>query len=119
MRELTGRLLRKAGWKVIEARTAASRCSASPSSTPDLIILDLMMPEMDGFEFIDALRARPGWHAIPIVVVTAKDVTDEDRQRLNGSVGQVLRRRRIAGRSCSLPSRQVKCAPAFSVQTVA
>ena len=53
-----------------------------------LILLDLMMPEMDGFEFIGALRASNAWQSIPVVVVTAKDIDENERARLNGSVGQ-------------------------------
>jgi CheY-like chemotaxis protein len=53
---------------------------------PSLILLDLMMPVMDGFEFVMEMRRRDASRAIPIVVVTAKDVTDEERRRLNGDV---------------------------------
>jgi CheY-like chemotaxis protein len=59
---------------------------------PDLILLDLIMPEMDGFKFIEALGTQEAWRSIPIVVVTAKDVTEEDRRRLNGSVEQLLQK---------------------------
>ena len=52
---------------------------------PSLILLDLMMPEMDGFAFLKALRARPDCQAVPVVVLTAKDVTEEDRKRLRGA----------------------------------
>jgi PAS domain S-box-containing protein len=89
-RQLTGRLLRKAGWKVSEANNGRVALQRIAEATPDLIIIDLMMPEMDGFDLIDALRRDSATHSTPIVVVTAKDLTGEDRQRLNGSVGQVL-----------------------------
>ena len=59
---------------------------------PELILLDLMMPEMDGFAFIEALRQHSAWRSIPIVVVTAKDLTPEDRCRLNGYVEQTLQK---------------------------
>ena len=52
--------------------------------------LDLMMPEMNGFEFLEHFRANVSWQHIPIVVVTAKELTDEDRRRLNGGVERVL-----------------------------
>jgi CheY-like chemotaxis protein len=55
-----------------------------------LIILDLMMPEVDGFQFADALRGEPTWRDIPIVVLTAKDITDEDRHRLDSQVVRLL-----------------------------
>jgi CheY-like chemotaxis protein len=51
-----------------------------------------MMPEMDGFDLIDALRRDAATHSTPVVVVTAKEITEEDRQRLNGSVSQVLQK---------------------------
>ena len=49
-----------------------------------------MMPEMDGFEFVAELRHHESWRGIPIVVVTAKDLTAEDRERLSGSVERIL-----------------------------
>ena len=59
---------------------------------PDLILLDLMMPEMDGFEFLAELRALEGGGEIPVVVITAADLTEQDRVRLNGGVEQILRK---------------------------
>ena len=62
------------------------------AARPDVIILDLMMPKMDGFEFLDELRRRPDWQDIPVVVITAKDLTDEDRNRLNGGVERIIQK---------------------------
>ena len=55
-----------------------------------MILLDLMMPEMDGFDVVTAVRTHPAWRAIPIIVVTAKDLSPEDHQRLSGSVETIL-----------------------------
>jgi len=55
-----------------------------------VILLDLMMPEMDGFELVAALQAEPAWREIPVIVVTALDLTAEDRRRLSGGVKQIL-----------------------------
>jgi len=55
-----------------------------------VIILDLMMPEMDGFEFLEEMRRKAEWRDIPVVVVTAKDLTDADRDRLNGGVERII-----------------------------
>ena len=57
---------------------------------PDLILLDLLMPEMDGFEFLAELRAEPAGQGIPVVVVTAADLTEDDHRRLNGGVERIL-----------------------------
>ena len=59
---------------------------------PDVILLDLMMPEMDGFSFLEALRRRPEGRNIPVIVVTAKDLTPEDRTRLHGQAIEVLQK---------------------------
>jgi CheY-like chemotaxis protein len=57
---------------------------------PAAITLDVMMPVMDGFSFLAAIRARPKWRHIPVIVVTAKNLTSEDHARLNGMVEDVL-----------------------------
>ncbi|HEX5110908.1 MAG TPA: response regulator [Vicinamibacterales bacterium] len=91
-RQITGRLLRKAGWRVIEAENGRVALRRVEEERPDLILLDLNMPEMDGFSLIDALRRDTSQPPIPIVVVTAKDVTEEERQRWKGSVGQFVQK---------------------------
>jgi signal transduction histidine kinase/DNA-binding response OmpR family regulator/CHASE3 domain sensor protein len=91
-REMFRRTLENKGWTAIVAengRVALERVAETP---PDVILLDLMMPEMDGFQFITELRKHEVWCSIPIVVVTAKDLTAEDRLRLNGSVEKILRK---------------------------
>jgi CheY-like chemotaxis protein len=60
--------------------------------TPTVILLDLMMPEMDGFEFVSHLKQDQSLRPIPVVVVTAKDLTEDDRRRLNGQVIRVLQK---------------------------
>ena len=59
---------------------------------PGVIVLDLMMPEMDGFQFMEGLRRRPEGRHIPVIVVTGKALTEEDRRRLNGHVIQILQK---------------------------
>ena len=48
------------------------------------------MPEMDGFEFLRELRARKEWQGIPVIILTAKELTEEDRRRLNGKVERII-----------------------------
>ncbi len=93
MRKVLHRNLAKEGWQVIEADNGRTALEFVSRSRPDVILLDLMMPEMDGFEFVEQLRREPECQTIPIVVVTAKDITDDDRRRLNGYVRKFLQKR--------------------------
>lgn len=92
LRELMRRTLQQAGWSVEEAANGREALARLETSVPRLIVLDLMMPEMDGFSFIEAIRQKPSWQSIPVIVVTAKDLTAEDRQRLNGYVQYIIRK---------------------------
>ena len=71
----------------IAGRVALERVA---ESIPSLILLDLMMPKVDGFAFVDALRANAPWQKIPVVVITALDLSEEDRQRLSGRVDRIM-----------------------------
>jgi adenylate cyclase len=84
--------LQQAGWKVAEADNGQIALTRLNEARPSAILLDLMMPEMDGFEFLDEVRRHEEWHDIPIIVITARDVTAEDRARLNGRVESVIRK---------------------------
>ena len=75
-----------------EAENGEVAVEVLAAGRPDVIILDLMMPKMDGFEFLHELRSRPEWQDIPVVVVTAKDLTQEDRDRLNGGVERIIQK---------------------------
>ena len=85
-REVLRRALENEGWQVNEAENGREALEHLSDHSPSIILLDLMMPVMDGFEFVMELRTMKGASAIPIVVVTAKDVTEEDRLRLKGDV---------------------------------
>jgi CheY-like chemotaxis protein len=84
--------LEKQGWTVIESENGRAALERMAEGLPDLILLDLMMPEMDGFQFVDQVRTREGWRSIPIIVLTAKDLNEEDRRRLNGYVEGILQK---------------------------
>jgi CheY-like chemotaxis protein len=92
--EATRRVLRETlegeGWDVADAADGRAALAAVASRRPDLILLDLLMPEMDGFEFLEELRKDEANRSIPIVVITAKTLAAEDRRRLNGSVERIL-----------------------------
>jgi signal transduction histidine kinase/DNA-binding response OmpR family regulator/putative methionine-R-sulfoxide reductase with GAF domain len=80
------------GWQVTEAENGQVAVESLTATLPDVIILDLMMPKMDGFEFLDELRSHPDWQGIPVVIITAKDLTQEDRDRLNGGVERIIQK---------------------------
>jgi CheY-like chemotaxis protein len=80
------------GWSVVEANNGQQALDILDDVKPDLILLDLIMPVMDGLEFASQVRASPKWRVIPIVVMTAKDLTQEDRERLRGLVNKVIQK---------------------------
>ena len=91
-RAIMRRLLANEGLRVSEADGGRAAIDRLSQETPDLIVLDLVMPDMDGFEVLERLRVSPSWGQIPVVVVTAKELSPQERTILNGSVGRVLRK---------------------------
>ena len=89
-REMLRRTLQKEGWEIREAANGRLGLEQLVHGPPGLILLDLMMPEMDGFTFMQELRRHPDCAHVPVIVITAKDLTEEDRRRLNGDVSRVL-----------------------------
>ena len=77
---------------MLEAGNGIEALQKCEAAMPGLILLDLMMPVMDGFAFLEELRHRPGGGNVPVLVVTARDLSDEERRRLNRSLAQVLAR---------------------------
>jgi signal transduction histidine kinase/DNA-binding response OmpR family regulator len=92
MRESVRRVLEQEKWQVEGASNGRFALQNLAESCPDVIVLDLLMPEMDGFEFLVEMRQRPEWRDIPVLVLTAKDLSVEDQKRLNGYVEQVMRK---------------------------
>ena len=92
VRELLRRMLEQEGWSVMEADNGRVALERLESSTPELVVLDLMMPEMDGFEFLYEFRKNPRWREVPVIVATAKHLTEQDRRRLSGQVEQILQK---------------------------
>ncbi len=92
LRELMHRNLDQAGWEVIEALDGRAALDQIAKRRPSLILLDLMLPELNGVQVIDELRTMPEGQSIPIIVLTAKDLTPTEHQLLNGSVDQILQK---------------------------
>ena len=89
-RSLMRRVLHNEGWQVIEATNGIEGLERLKDRRPRLILLDLMMPKMDGFEFLHRLRQDKAHRQIPVVVVTAKELTDDDRTRLRQGVNAIV-----------------------------
>jgi DNA-binding response OmpR family regulator len=63
---------------------------ALSQSLPSLVLLDLMMPEMDGFQMLEAMRQRQPWQAIPVIVITGKDLNQEEIDRIKPQADQLI-----------------------------
>ena len=91
-REMLVRVLEKRGFQTTAVENGRLGLKQLDDATPDLILLDLMMPEVDGFEFVFELSRKAAWRAIPVIVVTAKTMTEIDLMRLNGRVEKILQK---------------------------
>jgi adenylate cyclase len=92
VRTMICEMLRREGCEVDAAENGVAALQRLAETRPDIILLDLMMPRMDGFEFLAALRATPDGSEIPIVVLTAKELSEDERERLAGATKSVLRK---------------------------
>ena len=84
--------LAKAGWNVGEAAGGREGLAYLSRSRPTVVLLDLMMPEMNGFEVLERMRDEEAWRDIPVVVITAKDLDREELARLNGQAERVFKK---------------------------
>ena len=91
-REMIRRILEKEGWSIAEAENGLIGLERLAEAAPGAILLDLMMPKMDGFEFLARLRENAAWRGIPVIVVTAKTLTAADHRRLKGSVELLIQK---------------------------
>ena len=91
-RDVAVRALQSAGWSAVEAENGADGLERFDESDGklDLILLDIMMPVMDGFEFVQKLRAKSNGRSVPIVVLTAKDLSKNERAELSGNVTEIF-----------------------------
>ena len=90
-------ILQPAGFTVLRASGGQEGVDMARANKPHLILLDLMMPIVTGFDVVAALRSDDSTRSIPIMVLTAKNLTDEDKRQLNGQVAAVFERNSLAG----------------------
>jgi signal transduction histidine kinase/DNA-binding response OmpR family regulator len=96
-RELVVRMMQKEGIHVREAANGREAIEILQGGvTPDIIILDLIMAEMDGFDFLRKVRPHPEWSKIPVVVVSSLDITNEAQEVLRGQVERIFEKGRFA-----------------------
>ena len=97
-RETIRRMLERAGWVVREAENGLIGLTSLSEAPPHLILVDLVMPAMDGVEFLQELRSQPEWRFIPVVVMSDKDLSLDERRRLNANVQRILQKGAIRRR---------------------
>ncbi len=90
--ELVRASLEPEGWTVLGAATGQEGLALIRERKPSAVLLDLLMPGMDGFEVVEALRADPGTKSVPVVILTSKSMTQQDKERLQGRITYVARK---------------------------
>jgi signal transduction histidine kinase/DNA-binding response OmpR family regulator len=95
--DLAEGLLKPAGFGVLRAASGQEGIDMATSEIPNLILLDLMMPGLTGFDVVEALREKEATRSIPIMVLTSKELTEADKSALNGQVSAIFQRNSVAG----------------------
>ena len=91
-REIMATMLKNEGWRVFKAENGKVALEHLEDKKPSLIILDLLMPEMDGFEFVTHLRKNPKWRSLPVLVLTSTKLSTEDQAHLHGYVDTIFQK---------------------------
>ena len=91
-REVIVRLLERENWPIIEAENGRRALDLMQTQAPSLVVLDLLMPELDGFGVLRAMRVNPDWRDIPVVVLTSIDLTNEIRALLQQQANHVFQK---------------------------
>jgi signal transduction histidine kinase/CheY-like chemotaxis protein len=94
--DVLGSSLSSDGWRVLTAGDGEAALEAVAAEHPRAIVLDLMMPRVDGFDVLQSIRANPQTRDLPVIVVTAKDLTEHDRERLGGAAQRVLTKQALS-----------------------
>jgi signal transduction histidine kinase/CheY-like chemotaxis protein len=92
VRERSVRALHAVGYVVIEAENGAEALELAAEDPPDLVLLDLLMPIMDGFEFLDRFRRTEHGRSVPVIVVTSKDLDAAERERLLAATSGIVQK---------------------------
>jgi signal transduction histidine kinase/DNA-binding response OmpR family regulator len=95
LRDVLSSLLAEDGWHVTTAADGEAALAAVEQAPPTAMVLDLMMPRCDGFEVLRVLRTRPATRELPVIVITAKELNDEDRERLARNAERVFHKQAV------------------------
>lgn len=114
-REIVAGTLKAQGWRVFQAENGAVALEHVASKQPDLILLDLNMPQMDGFEFVERMHENARWRKIPVVVMTSMDLTAEEYARLSKHVRDIHSKNSVTPADL-LPELQEMLAPAIAAR---
>jgi signal transduction histidine kinase/DNA-binding response OmpR family regulator/HAMP domain-containing protein len=107
-RELTQRQLERLEVEVVEAKNGREAFEwLSKNPAPGMILLDLLMPEMDGFSLLDAIKKHPEWQRIPVVILTGKELTATERELLEGRVRSVIAKGSVSANDLALLVRRI------------
>ena len=90
--KVMSKVVKKAGWESIEAANGREALEKIAVGIPSVILLDLMMPEMDGFSVLEALQQNKEWRQIPVIIVTAKELTADERSLLQKRTVTILQK---------------------------
>jgi signal transduction histidine kinase/DNA-binding response OmpR family regulator len=96
IRDVLGSSLVSDGWRVITAGDGAAALATLANERPAAMVLDLMMPRVDGFDVLRSVRADPATRELPVIVVTARELTDEDRAHLVGAAQRVITKQALS-----------------------
>ena len=92
IRQVVSRLMEDQGWKVITAKDGIDALDKLSESRPDLVVLDIEMPRMNGYEFLGALKAQVGYEDIPVVMLTSRTATKHrDKAKALGAKGFIIK----------------------------
>jgi CheY-like chemotaxis protein len=92
LRNVMAEVLEEEGWRVFKAENGRVALEHIDDKKPALILLDLHMPEMDGFEFVGLLRQNEAWRTIPVIVITSANLSSQDQARLHGYVEGIFQK---------------------------
>ena len=91
-RTILRKMLIKDGWRIDEAENGKVAIERMGMQIPELILLDLLMPVMDGFNFLKEIKKVDAWLKIPIIIITSKDLTVDDYSFLTDNVDKVIQK---------------------------